>query len=266
MPQDSYPISDLYLFPVYQTREDYRKRTGKRAPAFDPSKPVRTWEDTGPGPETRTYFGFDWSDRTFKTVQMSPGPVNLPGPYEFDAYVIAPTKATVVSTYDGSRQPLNPMLLSTAEDAKRLAQEIERDTGIRFEVVEDPALSGPFRHEFPPEEKRRFFSLQYGDYRGNVGILMSNRHGLGVDRPGKWVFQAKSGLVFQHAYLEEWPRPGHPTVTFYPTRGLQPGEKLVVTPFGARIQATRTAEDVLREMHDLLDELGVVLGIDQRGE
>lgn len=39
------PISVLYLFPVYQTRQDYEARTGKTCPEFDPSRPTKHWED-----------------------------------------------------------------------------------------------------------------------------------------------------------------------------------------------------------------------------
>jgi hypothetical protein len=40
-----YPISNLYVFPVFQTREEYFKATGEEAPAWDPYKPVKIWFD-----------------------------------------------------------------------------------------------------------------------------------------------------------------------------------------------------------------------------
>lgn len=39
------PLSSLYLFPVYQTREEYLAKTGKAAPMFRTDKPVKSWED-----------------------------------------------------------------------------------------------------------------------------------------------------------------------------------------------------------------------------
>jgi len=41
----TYSIQTLYLFPVFQTREDYRNKVGNEPPPFDPSKPVKSWFD-----------------------------------------------------------------------------------------------------------------------------------------------------------------------------------------------------------------------------
>lgn len=38
------PLSSLYLFPVYQTRDEYRLKTGREAPPFNPARPVKSWE------------------------------------------------------------------------------------------------------------------------------------------------------------------------------------------------------------------------------
>ena len=40
-----YGISQLYLFPVFQTREAYRLATGMEAPPYDASKPLKSWFD-----------------------------------------------------------------------------------------------------------------------------------------------------------------------------------------------------------------------------
>ncbi|MBS1825263.1 MAG: hypothetical protein JST93_08070 [Acidobacteria bacterium] len=45
LPQPTYGLANLYLFPVYQTREEYRQKTGQEAPPFDPTKPVKSWCD-----------------------------------------------------------------------------------------------------------------------------------------------------------------------------------------------------------------------------
>src|SRR5258708_22975289 len=41
--QPIYGISNLYLFPVYQTREAYKAATGQDAPAYDPAKRLKAW-------------------------------------------------------------------------------------------------------------------------------------------------------------------------------------------------------------------------------
>jgi len=43
-------IQNLYVFPVYQTREQYKAATGKDAPPWNPSKPVKSWLDPTPPP------------------------------------------------------------------------------------------------------------------------------------------------------------------------------------------------------------------------
>lgn len=39
------PIDVLNLFPVYNSRKDYKAATGKDAPPFDPTKGIKTWAD-----------------------------------------------------------------------------------------------------------------------------------------------------------------------------------------------------------------------------
>ena len=43
--KSQYGLEDLYLFPYYQTREAFLKATGHEAPAWDPTRPPKAWED-----------------------------------------------------------------------------------------------------------------------------------------------------------------------------------------------------------------------------
>ena len=43
-----YGVDNLYLFPVYQTRDQYRAATGQEPPPFDPTKPEKGWSDPNP--------------------------------------------------------------------------------------------------------------------------------------------------------------------------------------------------------------------------
>jgi hypothetical protein len=45
LPQATYPINELYLFTVYQSREDYAMAQGKDAPPFDATRPPKYWFD-----------------------------------------------------------------------------------------------------------------------------------------------------------------------------------------------------------------------------
>lgn len=48
-----YGLNTLYLFSVYQTREEYRTAIGKDAPPFDPAKPIKSWFDPKAGENAR---------------------------------------------------------------------------------------------------------------------------------------------------------------------------------------------------------------------
>lgn len=46
MPEEStYSLFKLFLFPVFQTREEYKQITGEDAPPWDPNIPVKNWFD-----------------------------------------------------------------------------------------------------------------------------------------------------------------------------------------------------------------------------
>ena len=55
------PLQALFLFPVYADREDYKKKTGKEAPPYNPALPVKTWEDPAAASKrVVTYFYATW--------------------------------------------------------------------------------------------------------------------------------------------------------------------------------------------------------------
>jgi hypothetical protein len=53
------PLSSLYLFPVFQTREEYLKSVGVPAPQFDPSRPVKSWFDPNAAASPRRTVVYD---------------------------------------------------------------------------------------------------------------------------------------------------------------------------------------------------------------
>lgn len=59
LPYPTYGISNLYLFPFFQTREAYFKATGKEAPAYDPTKPVKCWFDPKAADSTARRIVYD---------------------------------------------------------------------------------------------------------------------------------------------------------------------------------------------------------------
>ncbi len=45
LPKAQYGLEELYLFPYYQTREDYNRRTGHEPPPWNPNRAPKAWED-----------------------------------------------------------------------------------------------------------------------------------------------------------------------------------------------------------------------------
>jgi len=43
--ESTYSLFKLFLFPVFQTREEYKQHTGEEAPPWDPNQPVKNWFD-----------------------------------------------------------------------------------------------------------------------------------------------------------------------------------------------------------------------------
>lgn len=54
-----FPINDLYLFPFFQTRDEYFQSTGEEAPPWDPNKPVKSWFDPAARNTNRRTFLYD---------------------------------------------------------------------------------------------------------------------------------------------------------------------------------------------------------------
>lgn len=54
-----FPINDLYIFPSFQTRDDYFKATGEEAPEWDPNKPVKSWFDPAARNTNKRTFLYD---------------------------------------------------------------------------------------------------------------------------------------------------------------------------------------------------------------
>lgn len=54
-----FPINDLYIFPSFQTRDDYFKATGEEAPAWDPNRPVKSWFDPAARNTNKRTFLYD---------------------------------------------------------------------------------------------------------------------------------------------------------------------------------------------------------------
>jgi|HigsolmetaAR201D_1030396.scaffolds.fasta_scaffold19733_3 hypothetical protein len=54
----TYPIQELYLFPYYRTREEYKRATGKEAPPYKPYKPRKHWFDPAAANSANRYITY----------------------------------------------------------------------------------------------------------------------------------------------------------------------------------------------------------------
>jgi len=54
-----FPVNDLYIFPSFQTRDQYFKATGEEAPEWDPNRPVKSWFDPAARNTNKRTFLYD---------------------------------------------------------------------------------------------------------------------------------------------------------------------------------------------------------------
>lgn len=59
LPQPKYGLNQLYLFPQYQTREEYQAATGKEPPPFDPTRPSQHWFDPEAAKSTKRVLVYE---------------------------------------------------------------------------------------------------------------------------------------------------------------------------------------------------------------
>ncbi len=78
LPYPVYGVEKLYLFPYYQTREDYRKAFGVEPPPWDESRPPKRWLDPGALGSSRRNVVYDPVIATSDTGQALVGPDGRP--------------------------------------------------------------------------------------------------------------------------------------------------------------------------------------------
>jgi hypothetical protein len=158
-----YPISDLYLFTTYADRAAYLAAVGTQAPPFNPALPIKEWADPSPGGQP--YLMFDATAAPACTVELAipasaAGAVNLPGTYNYPAYVETPTDAQMVGPY-GSIGPVTPGTVCMQADAQTLANEFTALYGKTVTVVDNSAAG--IYHVAYATDPRRQWGLQVSD-------------------------------------------------------------------------------------------------------
>ena len=195
------PISALYLFAVYLTRAGYLAVTGNQAPPFDPTKPVKNWFD--PAPNGQPYLMFDTAAGKLITLPLSASSaatVNLPGSYNYPAYVETPTGATqncLVSEIDPT--PIDPATLCLVPEAQAIAKAIAFLFPGKTVTVAQQAY-GMFYAVFPADELRRQWCIlvngvsPYGaGFDLHAKTLILKRDSAGVGAPQHWIYAPADG-------------------------------------------------------------------------
>jgi hypothetical protein len=188
-----YPISDLYLFPVYTNRAAYLAATGKQAPAFNPAWPIKEWFD--PSPSGNPYLVFSASTPPSYTTEapmpaVAAGAVNLPGAYTFPSFVPAQTDATL-APYG---TPISAIELCTLAQAQAFSAVIAQYFPGQDVTPTEFAWYPPYGIVYPKDEDRRQYvipALGLAAFVGNYLAAQSEVNtvnGGGVGSPGVWQY------------------------------------------------------------------------------
>lgn len=227
--QPQYQISTLDLFPVYATRAAYQQATGQQAPPFDPTQPLKGWAD--PAPAGQPYLVFDSTAvATGYIRQMSLTPaqaaqLNLPGVYNYPAYVPPPTDAQEVGPY-GPIGTVSSGQVCMQADAQEIANEIgPLFPGQAISVVQEN--NGIFHYVYGLDPRRQWY-IQIGNnaYLAQTLIESQNSHGVGA--PGHWALPS-TGLN----WIYDQPvttAPANSVTIPVPIRPLLPNEQIVNLP------------------------------------
>ncbi|MFM2124089.1 MAG: hypothetical protein RL328_540 [Acidobacteriota bacterium] len=233
--KDSYGFSELALFKTY-TRETFRLAFGVEAPAFDPSRVIKTWfdstVDTTDAANVAVYkvaaadSKGSWGLRQLVLPASEAATVNLPGAVAYPEYVIAPTRAARAGV-----SPIWPVNLSLESDARALLSEL----GLAGMPLVDEGVGTVFPINYA-DDPRRVWNFVYKGVGYNVGTLLAGKNRNGVGAPGHWTV----------ADTIEWvAAPPAPTGAGdqrppreVPVRELLPNEKIGMTLMGPTILRT----------------------------
>jgi len=78
LPYPKYGLKSLYLFPYYQSREDYRQATGQEPPPWDPDRAPKYWFDASAAASPRRNVVYDLVVATGPSGTAIAGPDGQP--------------------------------------------------------------------------------------------------------------------------------------------------------------------------------------------
>lgn len=177
---DVYSPVELDLFQQY-TRETYSAAFGVDAPAWDPTRLLKSWFDSTvftPQPATVTYqvFGQDttgaWGFQNLTLALADAASVNLPGAITYPQYVVQPTDAT------RGTSGMSANYLSLESDANALLPTFGGTSLV------DQGITPVFPVNYPADEPRRMWAIVMPNGNQlNVGLLLLERNANGIGSP-----------------------------------------------------------------------------------
>lgn len=94
LPYPKYSLDKLYLFPYYQTREDYRRATGQEPPPWNPNRAPKYWFDPNAAQSQRRSVVYEYALATSETGAPLVGPDGRP---MLDVLVLSKDEAATVN-------------------------------------------------------------------------------------------------------------------------------------------------------------------------
>lgn len=231
--EKTYGVAQLYNYKVYN-RATYETATGKQAPPFNPAKPVKTWFDLTTTAPTTDFTVLDTVKLVTLKLTLSKADVesvNLPGAYRYPTFIVRPTDCvTVVLNTPLPATSLNPMYLSTRQEAQDLADELG---GVVQLATEPGGLMTSSAVSCPDTETRNVWQITFNGNSTFVGALLSKKYAFGIGHPGKWVKSTEDAPSWVPEKLDT----GENATNYMrvPIRPLLANEKLSATPFGVYV-------------------------------
>jgi len=229
-----YPISDLYLFANYADRAAYLAAAATQAPPFNPALPIKGWAD--PAPNGQPYLVFD--DASGQALELSvpaaaAAALNLPGTYNYPAYVETSTAAQIVGPYGPiSQVAANEVCLQS--DAQAVANAIEPLYPGEAVMVADGSFIGIYHTVYGTDPRRQWIIEVAGVSLGwaQAWIEAQNAHGVGA--PGHWALAPIPGDAVSTPFLQ-WIQdpqvtaaPADACTAPVPIRPLLPNEEFIL--------------------------------------
>jgi hypothetical protein len=236
-----YPISDLNLFTNYVDRAAYLAAVGTQAPPFNPALPIKGWADPAPGGQP--YLMFDAGAPPAYTVELAvpaaaAGAVNLPGAYNYPAYVETPTDAELVGPY-GPVGPIPANEVCLEADAQTVANAISPLYPGKTLTVMENSNAGIFYTVYGTDPRRQWAIAANGaQLIPYAQSLIEAAREYGVDAPGHWALAPLVGADAAFPPVLTWVEDPQVTVAPagavtlpVPIRALLPNERFqLVSP------------------------------------